>query len=71
MASAGPGSTDAEASTDLFLSAATWSGSGMSTVSTSEYLSPTDFNSVLRVEVLLTPGAFIANFMPLRSLTSL
>lgn len=67
----GPGSTEAEASTDLFLSAATWSGNGISTVSTSEYCRPTDFSSALRVAVLLTPGAFMANFMPLRSLTSL
>ena len=32
---------------------------------------PIDRKSVFKVDVLLTPGAFIANFMPLRSLSSL
>ena len=50
---------------------ATWSGSGMLTVSTSEYFSPTDFSSALSVAVLLTPGAFMANFMPLKSVERL
>ena len=40
-------------------------------VSTSEYFSPTDFNKVFSVDVLLTPGAFMANFMPLRSVSDL
>src|SRR5262245_1317364 len=67
IASAGPGSTEADASTDLFLSAATWSGNGRSTVPTSDYFSPADCKRVLSVDVLLTPGPFSANFMPLRS----
>ena len=48
MAMVGAGSTEAEASTALLLSAATWSGNGRLTVSTSEYLQPGRFQQ--RVE---------------------
>src|SRR5215813_9064651 len=56
IASAGPGSTDAEASTDLFLSAATWSGNARSTVSTSEYFKPGGLQEGVERRRIAHPG---------------